>query len=378
MTPPTSRTADKQRTKPHYPVIDADGHITETPALYEAWAASMPPEHRSAAPRLYTADGTAHWIVESKIWPAYKDRDHGQGKPQKPAHMWVHREGEHDPEARIPDMDVMGIDTSVLFCTNMIGVPAIVEDPGLAAAISRVYNDWLAGYCASSPERLKGVAMVPLQDPPAAAAELGRAVGMGMVGALFVPAYGTEGDKMLDHEDFYPIYEAAQELDVPICIHNAMAIGPTRHLWNNFVLRHSFGTFPLQMAMGALMIGGVLDAFPRLRVAFLEAGAGWVPYIMERLQARYELLPHWVTHLKRTPEEYIRGEQLFFSMEPDEETAPMVARIIGDDRLILGSDYAHWDGSAPESMWIVVERDDLTADQKRRILSDNPASLYRL
>ena len=257
----------------------------------------------------------------------------------------------------------------------MLGVASFVEDAGLAGAISRVYNDWLTGYCQPYADRLKGVAMLPVQDPAEAAKELHRAVEMGMVGALFPPIYD---DKMPDHKDYFPLYEAAQELDIPICIHNNSTIGPARHLLHNFVVRHTFSSVPLMMSLGSVVIGGVLDAFPRLRFAFLEAGAGWLPYILERMQARYELLPHWVGHLKKSPEEYIRGGQLFYSVEPDETTLPMVAQIIGEGSLVMGSDYAHWDGSSPESIRMVMDRDDISDDLKRKILSDNPARLYKM
>ena len=358
-----------------YRVIDADGHVAETPAVYDAWAKRMPERYRALAPRHYTTeDGGRHFILEGKIYPPYKDRDHGMSGLRKPAHLWTGREGERDPHKRMPDMDLMGIDVSVLFGSTT-AVQTVVEDAGLAAAISTAYNGWISEYCSPYPDKLKGIAVVPVQDPREAAKEVERAAKQGLVGVLFPPIHA---EKMPDHKDFFPIYEAAQAADLPICIHNSSAMSPARHLFDNFVLRHAYSTVPLMMAMSTIVVGGVLDAFPRIRFAFLEAGAGWVPYILERMQARYELLPHWVGHLKNSPDDYLRGDQLYFSIEPEEVTVPTVSQIIGEERLVLGSDYSHWDGSAPEAINMVLERSDMSDALKRKILSDNPARLYNL
>jgi predicted TIM-barrel fold metal-dependent hydrolase len=359
-------------------VIDADGHVTEHGMDINSWVREMPPEYQPLAPRWFTDEyGASSFLVEGKVWPEYGDRDlRGQSKPNKPAHMWAGRAGEHDPHQRIPDMDFMGIDTAVVFCSTLIAIPAVVEDPGLAEAFSRVYNNWLANYCGSYPDRLKGVAMIPVQDSEKGVRELRRAVEeLGLVGALFPPHHGT---KMLDHPDYFPIYEEAERLNVPICIHTNTCINPARKLLTNFIPRHAFGGLSTMMALGSVIIGGLPDKYPNLRFAFLEAGGGWIPYLMERMQARYELLPHLGSHLAQTPTDYIRGEQFFYSVEPDELTVPMVAELIGEDRLVMGSDYAHWDGTAPDSVRMVRERADLAADLKRKILSDNPAKLYNI
>ena len=360
--------------KPPYRVIDADGHVTETPALYELWASRLPPQYRSQAPGWREeADGTRRWMVEDKVWPNNPlDR---VGQYTKPEHMWASREGEHDPHKRMPDMEFMGIDVSVLYCSSVIHVPAIVEDPALAAAVSRVYNDWIAEYCAAYPDRLKGIAMVPVQDPAEAALELRRAVKLGLVGALFPPLFGAT---MLGSDYFHPIYAAAQEMNVPICIHTNTSLSPAKDLFDSFLLRHAYSSFPMMMALGSIVAGGVLDIFPRLRFAFLETGGGWVPYVMERIQDRASVLPKEVAGLKKTPAEYIKGDQLYYSVEPHELTAAMVAQIVGEERFVMGSDYAHWDGSSPESVRTVLGREDMSEGLKKKILSDNPSRLYNL
>ncbi len=356
-------------------VIDADGHMGD---WAPAFAERMPKKYQGVAPRRYSGDGGgSYWICEGKVWPEYKDKDRGGTPGFAPPNRWVGREGEYDVHKRMPDMDYMGIDVSVLFPASMMGVITIVEDPGLAAASARAYNDWLAQeYCGPYPDRLKGAAMVPVQDPKEAAKELYRAVGeLGLVATNVIPHFGT---KMLDNKELFPIYEAAQELGVPICVHNNSAISPARHHMENFVLRHGLNSVSSMMGLGSVVIGGVADAFPDLKFAFLEAGGGWVPYVMERLERRFHALPHWVSHLKRSPAEQMRSEQMFYSVEPDELTVPMVAQLLGEEHLVMGSDYSHFDGTAPESVRMVLERTDISDELKRKILSDNPARLYNL
>lgn len=313
-------------------------------------------------------------MVEEKVWPNSPiDR---VGSFTKPDYMWAGRAGEQDCHERMPDMDFMGIDVSVLFCSTLLHVPAIVEDPVLSAAICSVYNVWIAQYCEPYQDRLKGVAMLPVQGPVLAASELRRCVrDLGLVGALVPPLYGTT---MLGDEHFYPIYEAAQELDVPICIHTNTSLSPAKEYFDTFLLRHAYSSFPMMMALGSIVARGVLDMFPRLRFVFLESGAGWVPYVMERVQDRALILPQSALGAQRSPAEYIKGDQLFYSVEPHELTTPMVAQLIGDDRLVMGSDYAHWDGSAPESIRHILSRTDMSDDVKKKILSDNPTMLYKL
>jgi predicted TIM-barrel fold metal-dependent hydrolase len=111
---------------------------------------------------------------------------------------------------------------------------------------------------------------------------------------------------------------------------------------------------------------------------FLETGAGWVPYMMDRLQASYEMFTLTNDRLDQDPQDYVRGGQLYFATEPDEAIMAAVADIVGADQLVLGSDYCHPEGMCPFTMKVLAERSDIGEDLKRKILSDNPARLYGL
>jgi predicted TIM-barrel fold metal-dependent hydrolase len=120
----------------------------------------------------------------------------------------------------------------------------------------------------------------------------------------------------------------------------------------------------------------VLDLFPKLRCAFLEAGVGWLPFWMERLDEHYELMPEYVPNLKRKPSEVIRSENFFISCDPDEETLPYVVEHVGADRILYASDYPHFDGRFPDTVKFTAGRKEFSPEVRRKILHENPVRLY--
>ncbi|MBI3744336.1 MAG: amidohydrolase family protein [Chloroflexi bacterium] len=100
--------------------------------------------------------------------------------------------------------------------------------------------------------------------------------------------------------------------------------------------------------------------------------------MMDRLQFNYEFFGSTTYRLKRTPEEYIKSGRVYFATDPDEATLPTVAAMIGEDHLVLGSDYCHPEGMSPYTMRILYERPDVSPTLKRKILSDSPGRLYRI
>ena len=132
------------------------------------------------------------------------------------------------------------------------------------------------------------------------------------------------------------------------------------------------------LALGHLIIGGVLDAFPNLRFAFLETGVGWVPYYMDRLDSAYTNFGTTDRLLKKQPSDYVRSPQLFYAADPEEPMLDAIAEEIGSQGLVIGSDYCHPEGMCPETIRALAGRTDITDELKKGILSDNPARLYGL
>jgi predicted TIM-barrel fold metal-dependent hydrolase len=290
------------------------------------------------------------------------------------------RPGYADPVLRLPDMDLEGIEVSVLFGGGN-GEEWAELDPGFAAALCRAWNDAMADYCRGGEGRLHATAKLPLIDMDASVAELRRAVGeLGFVGAT-VTQHVRE--RNLDDPYFDPLYAAAEELDVPICVHGGgqavdqFPIGVDR--LNTRLTIHSF-THPVghMFASMCVVCGGVLERFPKLRVAFLEGGIGWLPFWIERLDEHYELMPEQAPALKTKPGDYFLGGRVFVSCDPDEHMLGSVTNVLGEDLTLYASDYYHWDCKFPETVNLINNREELPASAKHKIFQTNPRRLYGL
>ncbi len=275
----------------------------------------------------------------------------------------------------IEDMDKEGIDVQVLFPTGLLNYGS-TRQADLATALCRAYNDWLHEFCQADPRRFKGVALVACQDLRGAVREMHRAVSdLGMVGVM-VPTYVYPGKDLGSH-DFDELYGEAQRLGVPIAVHRVSGSGSVGfERFTNFTALHAcVPMFELATAVSNMTIGGVFERFPDLKVAFLEAGVGWVPWLVENLDEHVEIRAPEVPHLKAKPSEYLSSGRAWFSFEPDEEAVPEVAELLGEQSLLFSSDYPHWDW-VEGGVRLIRERKDMSESLKQAVLTDNAAKCY--
>ena len=256
-----------------------------------------------------------------------------------------------------------------------------MEDAGLAAALATARNSWLAEYCAENPKRIKGTAALAQQDIGASVEELHRSVAkLGFVGASLFP--NVRG-RHLGDPYYFPLYEEAERLNVPICVHMFLgrygsdATGTERV--DKFFYTHLFGhPFEQMIALSVIIGEGVLDRFPKLRFVFLESGCGWVPYWFERMDEHFEVLGVQLPALKSEPSKLLERGQLYFSCESDEKELAHVVDVIGDDWIVFASDYSHFDSRFPGASQPIVDHPKLGTATKRKILNDNARRLYPL
>ncbi len=370
-----------------YAVIDADGHIAET---HRGWipARFLPPEWQDKAPKFLGVDeaGKERYLIEGVVRPREDRRGMAVQRDPRTATNTVPREqreiGMRDPHKRMPDMDAEGIDVSVLFGDRTgFGVSGL-EDPAVAAAYARAYNDWAAFYCKPSPDRLYAVAALPLQEPEVAAGELWRAVKeLGHVGGGAPPNVRGKG---WDPPDFGPVLDICQSLDVPLCVHHGVGHGNLgiqtagserfTTYYHVHIIAHPFEQM---LAFASIVCGGVLDRYPTLRVAHLEAGIGWLPYWVERLSGHYEMLRQQVA-AKEAPRAYLKAGRVYFSFDADEETLPLAIEVAGEDHVLFATDYWHFDAKWPEVLRIFKARKDVPERVKKKILWDNPSRFYKI
>ena len=347
-----------------YAVIDLDGHVFEPDTLWDEY---LDPAYRARRPRLrFDARNTTRYEIDGNLIPPGTGR--GAWAPEGIMEATTHRDGGIDPAARLADMDAEGIDEAVLYGAVSLGFYAL-PDAEYAAALCRAYHDWLHHFCATDPARLKGAAMLPVQSMPHALAEARRCVeDLGFVSLTVPCAVGMRNPADPEND---PLYALAEELDVPIGFH---AGGP-RFAHDRFVddyaqLHAVEFPFDIMFAATNLICGGVLERFSRLRVALLEAGAGWAPFLVHRLDEHYEKRPGEMPAIRMEPSMYLADGRLVISCEAEPDLGHTVDRL-GDHVVAYASDYPHWDCEFPDSVTKIVQRDDLGRDAKRMVLADN-------
>jgi uncharacterized protein len=360
-------------------VVDADGHVVEPPA---AWA-GLAEAHR---PRIHLDPGGYEHVVvgdqEILAVPLGTLATPGStfDDPQAFRPLEEAQPGGSDPLARLVDMDAEGIDQAVLYPS--VGLYAwAIADPAAAVAVARAYNDWLAAYCAADPRRLFGAAMLPLQDPDAAATELRRAVtGLGFH-AAFVRPNPCLGRSLSDRA-YDPVWYVAEELDTPIGIHEGSSvIVPTLaddRPFNPLILHAVSHSFEQMLACAQLIAFGVLERHPRLRFLFLESSGGWAPFWLERLDEQAESFGGFCPDMKLRPSDYF-ARQCSISFEVDEQTLPALAPFIGPERIVWGSDYPHHDATFPGAVQAIRRTvAPCPTSTQARVLGLNAKRIYRL
>jgi predicted TIM-barrel fold metal-dependent hydrolase len=292
--------------------------------------------------------------------------------------------GSMDPRERLELLDAEGIDAVVLYTTIGLLWEAELDDPELSQAYTRAYNRWICEFCANSP-RLVPTAHLSLSDPKAAAAELVRAHGEGARGAYVCPF--THDARPLGHHDNDPVFDTAQELDVPFAIHPTFepqwTKGTRMGAWENVrqlrLLASVSASDGVRHQFTTLFDFGVFDRFQRLKVVVLESGGGWIGYWLDRIDAVYaHTFIGTRVPLERKPSDYFR-ERVWISCDPDERTIPALAERYGASRFLWASDFPHADHT-PEYVDDLAELAGMFTDpdDRRRFLGDNARELFQI
>jgi predicted TIM-barrel fold metal-dependent hydrolase len=353
--------------RPPFGVIDADGHINEPETRliefldppYRSYLHAWVPDPNgrvnpnvSVAPKLAGFDPT----LGGKLG--------ANGPPGFPT-----------PADWLQAMEEGGLELTVLYPTTLLGYSAI-DDPDFLVAVTRAYNTYVYEDWLKVSPRFRAVALMPLRDVEESIKELRRTITeLGFCGA-FLPAvgFGLLGDRRL-----HPLYAEAERLGCLIAVHGGHATAESMR-YTKFIHRHTIG-FPVSnmMQMMHMTYEGAFECFPALRVAYLEAGCSWVPYLLNRMDEEWEKRGAEEAPLcKQKPSAYIKSARVFVHAEPGEDLLPQTLEILGDQSLVYASDWPHWDHEYPESIAQLWRREDLTEAQKRGILADNARAMYGL
>ncbi len=284
-----------------------------------------------------------------------------------------------DPAARIADMDFEGVDVNLTLPSGWFGTWTAGDDVALEMAMYRAYHRWMEDYCGAYPDRLGGVILAGARDIDGGVAELRRCGKSRWAWGMMV--YAPVGTP-LDHPALEPLYAEAATLDLAVVLHTFTVMPPYapggEDTWDNLWLQRSAAHPWCGMRnMASLLGGGLMDRYSTLRIGTLEAGHGWLPFWMMRLDEHARTVKAALPELARPPSDYIRGGRYFQSIEIP-EGGPLtnaVADLVGDHVLMYASDYPHGESHFPE-LTALVAAWDMAEERKRKLLWDNAVRFY--
>jgi uncharacterized protein len=369
--------------------VDADGHILESADLWERYIEA---KYRPRALRIKkSADGLEYLEIEgrpSKFIHAgllaglcsMGATRANPGPRRSPGYAINPPFGASDPKERLERIDAEGLKAAFLYPTLSLLYEVETTDPEMAQAYTRAYNRYIVDFCSESGGRLIPVAHLSLGDPEAAARELERAVKTGCKGGWV--AQFTMTRKPHAHPDHDVLFAKAQELDVPLGLHPSLEplwamhgrydrkFMQNQYFFNNIVaadaVRHAFTSF-FQFA--------TFDKFPRLKLVILEAGASWISYWLDRMDAVYESALGAMVPIKEKPSFYF-ARNCWISADPDERALPAMVELCGADKFFWASDFPHPDhiGNYIEEVEEMAEK--LPPSARAKVLGENVMRAY--
>ncbi len=350
-------------------IIDGDGHVLED---LKAIASYLPEEW--------------HNNVTTRTLGVFPGLDH------------MHNVLAHNPPGAFEDpsadgwsrfADALGLEAAVLYPTAALAYGKMI-DIDLAIAGAQAYNNWLNDTYCKQDSRLKGIGLIPMQDPDAAIVELRRLVNeLGFVGG-FLPSTGLKshlGDKI-----YWPIYEEANRLGCCLSVHGGAHSGMGFDQLNVFAAVHALGhPYGIAIAFASMTINNVFERFPNARFGFLEGGVGWFIMMMERLQGSYNaFIPYdprgefiQLQNGESVSEHLIRqikAGRVYVGVEGDEPSLAWAVKQFGREAFVFSSDFPHEVNieSCKHEIEELLENDELTDEDKQAILFDNSIRFYGL
>jgi len=365
-----------------YPIISGDSHFVEPPTM---WAERIEAKFRDRAPRSLPGKDGGHYFVCEDIpreyvwvtsWFAA-----GKKSEELPEHFKKGWEAAprslQDPAERLKEQERDGVAAEVLYSTGGIYLYA-VKDRELVMAAARAFNGWAAEYCSHARDRLLGVGIVILDDVPAAVKELERIAKLGLRGVM-VPTTPLD-----DHPYSLPEYDsfwaAVQDHGLVVSMHAAAArAGVILSQKSQAIKRYLGIANAIQSALADVVVGGVFDRFPKLKIVSVEHDVAWFPHFLYRLDHGYERFRHLQgTALEMRPSDYLKKNvAATFQYDEGEGNIEFVRRSLGTQSMLWSSDYPHNDSTWPHSRDVI---DQLAASippaDLRKILNENVSRLY--
>ncbi|MGH7847750.1 MAG: amidohydrolase family protein [Candidatus Binatia bacterium] len=381
-----------------YTVIDADSHIREYVDVDRTYRDNIDPEFRDAFEKLSGA------VARRRAAGQSTDLFMGPDAVIEPSDEWrplgvydtfgaerptvarvnrgnqIPREVNWDPSIRLRDMDKAGIDISVIFPSHAASY-CVLRDVGFESALHRAHHRYMGNYCAEAKGRLRWVAIATMRDVHTAVKELTHWAekDANCVGLLLPPL--CPGGRLLDNPDLHPLFQRAEDLDIPILVHGGVLRSPdgpgaTELDHAGFIIRAVYQPWSGMTAISALIGGGVFDLFSKLRAGVFETTAGWMPWLIERLDDSYASKSNLAPNLKRKPSDVLVEGRLFHSIDPDERYIEHCVKELGENIWLFATDYPHPGTTWPQGARQAIDRPGLSEGAKKKILGANARRLF--
>jgi predicted TIM-barrel fold metal-dependent hydrolase len=358
-------------------LISSDSHV-KMPE--EAWQEYLDPEFRERAPRVERTEEGDFRVFEGRRTPIH-GLDNSAGKRPEEFSLIVRkleeqRPGAWDPAERLKDMDIDGVDAEILF----FGGPLITNDRALYLNSVRGYHRWLSDFCSHAPDRLLGMAAVPVETPELAAAEIRVAADAGLVGGT-IPLFPPDGEYADARWD--PMWRAFLDTGLPVALHTGgrRPGTPPVNLFDSasrFMTGLVMNKLTMAEAISELIFGLVMQRYPDLKFVAVEAQIGWISFVQYYMDHLWEKHRYWTqSKLADLPSTYFR-RQVFATFMED----PVGMREyphIGVDNVMWASDYPHSETTWPNSKKLTDEWFRLVpAEDRDKILWRNCAQVFGL
>jgi len=361
----------------NFRVISADSHVSEPGDL---WTQRIDRKYRDDAPRVVKNDkpgGAPYVFVGPGIHPLVVAGVFAAGRSGDELREHMRRGYEAarpsgwDPVERLKDQDLDGVVAEVLY--SSLGIVLFnLKDAELQRACLRVYNDWIAEYCAHSPKRLVGIGLYALSDLPDVS-EIERCAKLGLKGVLILAS--GDNDTAYSDERFDPLWRTCSEIGMPISLHKPLVSGmPLTPAMPTMADLQIHVIHVVEQCITRLVYGGVLERFPKLKIVSAENDVGWIPNWVNRLDHVHSKMS-FARQLPLKPSEYVRRS--VWATFQDDPMGPATWKVFGEEKYMWASDFPHADSTFPNSLKVIDENFAGVPEKvTRNIVFENANRLY--
>jgi predicted TIM-barrel fold metal-dependent hydrolase len=373
--------------KDGYIIVDADTHVMEPGDLWDTY---LEEKYRDRPLRVVREESGDILIVNGHpsrfTKPPALAMINGMGKTWEQVleqqYLVSSEFGTRQGRERYEMQEANGVDYTVVFASLGLAWNAEADDPELGTAYCRAYNRWIVDFCADSKFRAVPIAMIWMDDDEHAGDEVRRAVEDGCKG-IWLP-HTNNSARAHGNPEYDRFWAQVEEVGVPVAIHPCVEKSKMRvhqrfddlRGWARWYF-NVCGSMSSQMALAALFQWGLFDRFPKLKVALIEAGAGWLPHFVHRMDEAAECSVGSTLQLQEKPSTYFQTN-VWYSADADEPGYDYMVERLGSEHLMWGSDYPHFDHS---ELWLdeIMDRTSkLDATARRNVLGLNALKLWDL